>query len=71
MHSLNSQKQSESDDLEAAERPIVLKMVESMVKGVQHKREKYAIKGLTAEDSNWEQRDDILYYKGLLYIPKR
>ena len=70
VRSLDSQKQSESNDLEAAERPIVLKTVESMVKGLQHKREKHATKGLTVEDSNWEQWDGILYYKDLLYIPK-
>ena len=70
MRSLNSQKQSESNNLEAAERPIVSTTIESMVEGVQHKREKYAIKGLTKEDSHWEQRDRILYYKNLLYIPK-
>ena len=70
MRSLDSQKQSESNDLEAAKHPVVLKTVESMVKGLQHKREKHAIKGLTMEDSDWEQWNGILYYKNLLYIPK-
>ena len=70
MRSLDSQKQSESNDLEAAERPVVLKTIESMVKGLQHKREKHATKGLTMEGSNWEQRDGVLHYKNLLYIPK-
>ena len=41
-----------------------------MVKELQHKRERYAVKGLTTENSNWEQRDSMLYHKNLLYIPK-
>ena len=68
--SLDSQKQLESNDLEAAERPIVPRTIESMAKGLQHKREKHATKGLTMKGSSWEQRDGVLYYKNLLYIPK-
>ena len=70
MRSLDSQKQSESDDLEAAERPVTPKTIESMVKGLQHKREKHAVKGLTTENPSWKQRDGMLYHKNLLYIPK-
>ena len=70
MRSLDSQKQLESDNLEAAECPVVPKTIESMVKGLQHKREKYAVKGLTTENSSWEQREGVLYHKNLLYIPK-
>ena len=41
-----------------------------MVRKFQHKREKYATKGLTKENSQWKEKESVLLYKNLLYIPK-
>ena len=41
-----------------------------MVRKLQHKREKYATKGLTKENSQWKEKESVLLYKDLLYIPK-
>ena len=69
-HSITTQKQLESNNTEAAEHPAVLNSVESMVKSLQHKREKYVTKGLSKENSQWKEVNKILHYKELLYIPK-
>jgi hypothetical protein len=47
-----------------------LEMVESLVTKLQHKREKYAIKGLSKTETQWKELNKILYFKNLLYIPK-
>ena len=44
--------------------------IESMVRKLQHKREKYTTKGLSKEDSQWKEKENVLLYKKLLYIPK-
>jgi len=41
-----------------------------MVKKLQHKREKYTLKGLMKDDSHWRESQGVLLYKDLLYIPK-
>ena len=68
--SIMTQKQPELNNTEAAEHPIILNSVESMVNSLQHKREKYATKGLSKENSQWKEVNKTLYYKELLYIPK-
>ena len=44
--------------------------IESMVKNLQHKWEKYARKGLLKRLDTWKEHDKVLLYKNLLYIPK-
>ena len=70
VHLLQMQKQPTQDNAEAAMHPSDPGLVESMVKKLQHKREKYALKGLTKDDSHWKESQGILLYKNLLYIPK-
>ena len=41
-----------------------------MVRKLQHKGEKYATKGLNKENSQWKEKESVLLYKDLLYIPK-
>lgn len=70
VHSLQTSKQLTKDNAEAAEHPSNPESVELLVTKLQHKRERYAIKGLTKKDSHWKQDQGELYYKDLLYIPK-
>ena len=70
VRSLQMQKQLVQDNAEAAERPSDPESVESMVKKLQHKREKYTLKGLTKDKSHWKESRGVLLYKNLLYIPK-
>ena len=55
VHSLQMKKQPVQDNAKAAERPSNPESVESMVKKLQHKREKYALKGLTKDNSYWKE----------------
>jgi len=70
VRSLQVQKQPVQDNAEAAEHPSNPESVESMVKKLQHKREKYALKELTKDRPHWKELQGILLYKDLLYIPK-
>ena len=45
-------------------------LIESMVKVLQHKWEKYTQKGLIKRPDSWKEHDKVLFYKKLLYIPK-
>jgi len=63
-------KQSVQDTAKAAVHPSDPESVESMVKKLQHKREKYALKELTKDDSHWRESQGVLLYKDLLYILK-
>ena len=65
-HSVETKKQSIHDDSLASNS----ESIESMVRKLQHKREKYATKGLTKENSQWKEKESVLLYKNLLYIPK-
>ena len=65
-HSVETQKQSIHDDSLASNS----ESIESMVRKLQHKGEKYATKGLNKENSQWKEKESILLYKDLLYIPK-
>ena len=58
----------QSNNAEAATR--LSDSIESIVRKLQHKREKYAQKGLTKKPESWEEHDKVLFYKNLLYIPK-
>ena len=64
--SVGTQKQLIHDDSSVSNS----ESVESIVRKLQHKREKYATKGLTKENSQWRENKSILVYKDLLYIPK-
>ncbi|KAF8545881.1 hypothetical protein OG21DRAFT_1491811 [Imleria badia] len=59
---------TDDKDVETAVRSV--ETVETKVVKLQHKREKYAIKGLSKENTQWKETNNILYYKDLLYIPK-
>ena len=66
VHSLQVEKQ-----LNNAEAAVCLSnSIESMVKTLQHKREKYAQKGITKRPDSWKEHDKVLFYKDLLYIQK-
>ena len=44
-------------------------MIESMVTKNQFYAEKFIVEGLKLKDSPWYKKDDLIYWKTLLYIP--
>ena len=64
--SVGTQKQLIHDDSSVSNS----ESVESIVRKLQHKREKYTTKGLTKENSQWKDKESVLLYKDLLYISK-
>ena len=46
-----------------------LKTIESMVTKNQFHTEKFVVKGLKLKDSPWYKKDNLIYWKMLLYIP--
>lgn len=56
--SVMTQKQPSSINTEAAVCPIISSFVESMVKGLQHKREKHTVKGFPKKTVNGKKSID-------------
>ena len=75
--SLHSAKPEESSSMEILPERVdtqvtslkQLETIESMVTKNQFRTEKFIIEGLKLKDSPWYKKDDLIYWKTLLYIP--